>query len=279
LTLDIRLRHDTGWSRRKRREIEDRQLHKWLTALSCIALCATANASQTTTPFSWTPVPPGPNLEVGGLSYVQENAARPWSLQRSETAAHHAIRFEVRSGDNWSEDQSSGENKERSELDGYQVRWTGKTPVWVSYSFLIEPGETYKSDWTAISQMHGSDVRPFFVGYKGDEFLIFTEHREASGAVDKQVYAGKLARGEWHHAVYELVQSSSAEGSLKAWLDGAQIVDYRGPVGSDVNKAYWKFGIYRGYGPIATPFAIEFANMEIVNKDLSPRIHAPLPFQ
>jgi hypothetical protein len=97
--------------------------------------------------------------------------------------------------------------------------------------------------------------------------------------VDKQVYAGKLARGEWHHVVYELVQSSSAEGSLKAWLDGAQIVDYQGPVGSDVNKAYWKFGIYRGYGPIATPFAIEFANMEIANKDLSPRIRAPLLVQ
>jgi hypothetical protein len=257
-----------------------RRLRKWLTSLGCLVLCGVASAAQTGPSFVWAPVSAeDQRVDVGGLSYVQENSGKPWSLKRSETSASHAIRFEVRGGDQWSEDQSSGENKERSELDGYNTRWTGKTPVWVAYSFFIEPGEPYKSDWTAISQMHGSDVRPFAALYKGEELSIFTERREASGPVQKQVYAGKLARGEWHSVVYELLQSSSAEGSLKAWLDGAQIVDYRGPVGSDVNKAYWKFGIYRGYGPISTPFAIEFANMEITNKDLSPRIHAPLAVQ
>jgi hypothetical protein len=226
--------------------------------------------------FVWTPIS-SDSVVVGGYPYVREGAGQSWSLQGDETSASHAFRFEVREGDHWPEDQSSGENKERSELDGYKTRWAGKTPVWVAYSFLVEPGDPYRSDWTAISQMHGSEVRPFFVFFKNEEFAVIVERLGPSGAVQTKVYSGKLGRGHWHSAVYKLTQSSSQDGALKVWLDGAEIVDYHGPIGSDTNKAYWKFGIYRGYGPIATPFAIEFANMEISRNVLSDRIRSPLP--
>ena len=248
-----------------------------ITSLAVVIFCGISAAAERASPFTWTSVPPETeSLVVGGHPYVQEGAGNPWSLQRAEKSASHILRFEVRAGDHWSEDQSSGENKERSELDGYKVRWTGKMPVWVAYSFLIEPGELYQSSWTSVAQMAGNEARPFFVLYKGDELSIIAERPGASGPAQKQVYAAKLSRGEWHNVVYKLVQSSADDGGLKAWLDGHEIVDYHGPLGSNTNNAYWKFGVYRGYGPIATPIAVEYANMEVTGADLSRRVSAPL---
>ena len=254
-------------------------MRRRIQVIAAFVFCATGYAAPAET-FDWRPIPAGHvPVEIGEAPFIQENSARSWSLQQAENSRSHALRFEVRAGDQWPDDQESGENKERSELDGYKTHWSGKAPVWVAYSFLIEPGAAYRSDWTAISQMHGSEVRPFFVLFKGAELSIVTERLGPSGTVEKQVYAGTLARGAWRHVVYELVQSSSDDGSLKVWLDGAPIVDYRGPIGSDRNEAYWKFGIYRGYGPIASPLAVDYANMEISQSDLSPRIQAPLPVQ
>ena len=249
-----------------------------LASVGVLMLLTQSSAAETPAAFKWTAVPADQNpVEVSGYPFIQENSGKSWSLERAENSASHALRFEVRAGDQWADDQSSGENKERSELDGYKHRWTAASPVWIAYSFLIEPGEAYASDWTAISQMHGSEVRPFFVLLKNDRISVVTERKGGSGAVQKQVGEAKLGRGAWHSIVYHLVQRSSEGGSLKIWLDGAEIANYGGPIGSDSNKAYWKFGIYRGYGPIATPLAIEYANMEITEKDLSSRIKAPLP--
>lgn len=247
-----------------------------LLALLLFASCSAGATEATTQPIVWRQLSGADdNVVIRGNAFVQENAGRPWSAERAANLTCDAFRFEVRPGDQWSEDIKSGENKERSEFDGYKKRWDDKASVWGAYSFLIEPGVSYHSDWTAISQMNGSEVRPFAVQFKGDDLFVYTAHLENGREVGNPRYSAKLRRGVWHTAVFHLVQSSS-NGVLDFWLDGAKIVSFRGPIGSDGNQAYWKFGIYRGYGPIATPLAVEYANMEVGTRDLSERVGKPL---
>jgi len=246
-----------------------------------LGFCCPAGSSQATTPqILWRQLArPDESVVIRGNAFIQENAARPWSVERAANLTCDAFRFEVRSGDQWPEDSNSGENKERSEFDGYKKRWGDKTSVWGAYSFFVEPGAAYHSDWTAISQMHGSEVRPFFVQFRGEALVIYTERRETTRVVDDIRYSGTLQRGVWHRVVFHLIQSSSDDGIFDFWLDGAQIVSFKGAIGSDGNKAYWKFGIYRGYGPITAPLAIEFANMEVGTRELSGRVENPLPIE
>lgn len=246
-----------------------------LASMVCAAVCSRAAQA-----FEWTPIAnDGGKVVVGGVPFEPENAHKPWSVARAANSATEVFRFEVRAGDMWSEDVESGENKERSEFDGYSRRWSGKTPVWGSYAFLIEPGQPYASDWTSIMQMHGSEARPFSLQFTNEALSIFTEHLEAGTAVQKRVYLGALKRGAWHNAVFRLVQSSSSDGMLEFWLDGQKILKAQGPVGTDANKTYSKFGIYRGYGPIQAAFAVEYANIEIGDADLSGRIANPPPIR
>jgi hypothetical protein len=215
-------------------------------------------------------------LTIRGMTYEAESAQRDWSILVARNARQDVTRFEVRQGDQWDQDKSSGENKERSELDGYRKRWAAGTDVWCAYSFFIEPGAAHQTDWTAISQMHGSKARPFHVHFTNNLLKIFTEHlTAASKAAITLRHQGVVSRNAWHSVVFHLREGSS-DGRLEFWLDGKKIVDVTGPIGTPGNQAYWKFGIYRGYGPISTPLAIQFANMEVGNDNLAARILKPL---
>ena len=218
-------------------------------------------------------------LQIHGSKYAPETALHDWNIQRATNLSADVFRFEVRGGDEWADDRESGENKERSELDGYATRWGDKTPVWGAYSFFVEPGSAYHSDWTAIGQMHGSKVRPFHIHFTNDVLTIYSEQPGSSGAAISARYSGKIGRNAWHNVVFHLVQNASNAGRFEFWLDGKKIVDFTGSIGAEGNQAYWKFGIYRGYGPIATPFAIQYANMEVGTHDLTARIANPLPIK
>ncbi|WP_407170708.1 heparin lyase I family protein [Bradyrhizobium sp. ORS 111] len=215
-------------------------------------------------------------ISIRGITYVPESAMSEWSIGRSTASATDITRFEVRAGDEWAEDRESGENKERSELDGYKRRFPHGADVWGAYALFIEPGADYQSDWTAISQMHGSKVRPFHIHFKLGRLVIFTEATSPRPATNVR-YSGPLSRNQWHNLVFHLREGEADSGQLDVWLDGNKIVQFVGAIGATGNEAYWKFGIYRGYGPIATPFAIQFANMEIGTTDLTSRITSPLP--
>jgi hypothetical protein len=54
-------------------------------------------------------------------------------------------------------------------------------------------------------------------------------------------------RGRWNHLVYHLKLVPRPDGFLQAWLNGRQVVDYRGPVGypDDLDQVYFKIGLYR----------------------------------
>jgi Polysaccharide lyase len=236
-----------------------------------------ASAAQETANFQWKPVlDPKTKITIRGIPYTPEFALHEWNIRRATDATTDVTRFEVRPGDQWDGDRDSGENKERSEFDGYKRTFAHGTDIWGAYQFFIEPGPDYRSDWTGISQMHGSKVRAFHVHFKEGRLIIYSEHiADGAGTVITARYNGPLSRNMWHNVVFHLRESASENGRLEFWRDGEKIVDFTGTIGAVGNQAYWKFGIYRGYGPISTPLAIQFANMKIGNSDLTERIVSP----
>jgi hypothetical protein len=237
-----------------------------------------AAAAQDPAAFQWKPVlDPKSKITIRGIPYAPEFALHDWNIRRATDTATDVSRFEVRPGDQWEEDRDSGENKERSEFDGYGKRFAYGTDIWGAYAFFIEPGADYRSAWTGIGQMIGSKARPFHIHFETGKLIIYSENIPAgAGPVIAPRYSGPLSRNMWHKVVFHLREGDSDSGRLEFWCDGEEIVDFTGPIGSVGNQAFWKFGIYRGYGPISTPFAIQFANMEIGNADLTARIANPL---
>jgi hypothetical protein len=248
-------------------------------SLVALFLCLIpAVRAQETAKLQWAPVlDQNARITIRGIQYAPEFAAHDWSLRRATSASSDITRFEVRPGDEWSEDHDSGETKERSEFDGYKQRFAHGTDVWGAYSLFIEQGAEYRSDWNAINQMHGSKLRAFHVHFKEGKLIIYSERPgPGSGVEITPRYNGPLSRNTWHNVVFHLREGASDNGRLEFWIDGKKILDFTGAIGAAGNQAYWKFGIYRGYGPIATPFAIQFANMEVSATDLTERIVSPL---
>ncbi len=56
----------------------------------------------------------------------------------------------------------------------------------------------------------------------------------------------KLPLGQWNDFVYQIRWSYRADGFVNAWLNGKQIISYRGPVGyNDEIGPVFNFGLYR----------------------------------
>ena len=206
-----------------------------------------ASAAQESPAFQWKPVlDPKAKITIRGNQYEAEFALHEWNIRRATDASTDVTRFELRPGDQWDEDRDSGENKERSELDGYKQTFAHGSDVWGAYAFFIEPGAEYRSDWTAINQMHGTKLRAFHVHFKQGRLIVYCEHAPSgAGAVIAVRYSGPLSRNMWHNVVFHLRESVSENGRLEFWRDGERIIDFTGPIGAAGNQAYWKFGIYR----------------------------------
>jgi hypothetical protein len=227
--------------------------------------------------FQWQPVDLNEDMPIRGIKYVPESAGQDWSIARAVNTNTDVLRFEVREGDHGAEDGSSDGNKERSELDGYRRTWKDDEDIWGAYSFFIEPGRPHRSSWTAISQIHGNKVLSFHLHFEAETLSVLTAYQAAEARpVSTQLqYAGKIPRAAWHNVVFHLRQGAPEQGRLEFWLNGKKLVDFSGGIGAADNHVYWKYGIYRGYGPIATTFAVRFANMEVGSTPLTARITAP----
>lgn len=242
-------------------------------------MIASASAQDAAQPeLRWEPVPDATQVTIRENVYEAESGGRDWSIRRATNTTADVTRFEVRAGDTWGEDAQSGETKERAEFDGYRQTWREGTDVWCAYAFLMEAGRPYPSAWTIIGQLPGTRMLALYIYFRNEIFSISTG-RQTHGAnfVAQGQFAGRLSRAVWHHAVFHYRGNAFDKGRLEFWLDGRKIVDFTGPLGGTANDSfYWKYGIYRGYGPIAVPFAVQFANMEIGTKDLTERIANPL---
>jgi len=231
--------------------------------------------------FHWVPLPPTKSVMVNGVPYDPESAGKSWSILRADNAKSNVYRFEVRSGDMWSEDARQGAIVERSELDGWRANWNENTDIWCAYSLFIERGRPYNSAWTGIGQLHGQRAlyAPLYVGLKNDMLSVGTWLPAPGGSwAPSTLFVVEITREIWHNVVFHFRANLTGSGVIEFWIDSKKMADFKGAVGGVPSDAvYWKFGIYRGYGPIAVPLAVRFSNVEVGTKVLADRVVSPLP--
>ena len=234
----------------------------------------------------------GMHVSVGGLDYWAQNAKRPWSL-RIGGSPPCIERFEVRSGDVWYADiLNQGGKQERSELslDDPGSPSAYHTDVWTAYQFKIEPGPVSSAPWVVLGDWHALK-EPGDAGLssswqlemlKGD-ILAFNTQTSPDRPVRTNpppnlVWKSTVpvTRGVWHSLVSRTVFDwrPGGPGAIDVWLDGAKIVNFRGPVGyNQALPPYFKFGIYRAKSP--EPLAVAYANLALSRRPLRRRIAHP----
>ena len=84
-----------------------------------------------------------------------------------------------------------------------------------------------------------------------------------------------IHRGQQYQMNIQVDFGSNGTGTLKVWRDGAQIVNFTGPLGSGTSNEsyYWKEGIYRA--PASQMVAADYSNLQMTTGSAS----APTPPQ
>ena len=184
------------------------------------------------------------SLLLDGANYLAQNGQYSWSLN---VDAGGSVRFEVRSGDQWSYDPDS---KERSELSGETVH-APATSITVSYSFMIEGGADNTADWMVLGQFHADDLTtspPFAVEMIGEKMAIAVRYMLPGDDTATKMYAyideQDIQRDRYYEITIAVKFDNGDAGHLAVWRDGVEIVDYDGPIGYGTG-VYWKYGIYR----------------------------------
>lgn len=189
-------------------------------------------------------------VTISSAAYTSQNSSRAWSLSQPTPTS---LRFEVRSGDQWTYDPAT---KNRSEIISNQTYPTG-VQINAHYSLMLAPGPVSTASWMVFGQFHQTqnDGRspPFEIDMDGGERLgISINYLTGSGAqAYKQLWkdAANIVRGQTYvwdiHATF-----SDTAGHLIVLRDGIQLVNYSGPMGfPNMGSVVWKNGIYRAASP------------------------------
>jgi len=159
----------------------------------------------------------------------------------------YAARFEHRPGD---EPWTGGF---RSELSEYFGKVDFNTPVWYAFSTYIPEsfqGEAIISQWHATPDA-GEVWRspPLALHYDGTMLRVTERNsdiriQQDNDAHEQNLYVTSLDKETWNDWVFRVVWSYQL-GSVDAWLNGTQVIEYEGPIGyNDTRGPFFKFGIY-----------------------------------
>jgi hypothetical protein len=130
---------------------------------------------------------------------------------------------------------------------------------WVAFRMYVRDWGTLSSSDAAVfgTQLHSGDnsrgLSPSFslVTYGGRTFQIYALHSTSSSPAHRNSVTVKsgpipVPFGRWVDMVFKFKQNTAGNGFLQAWIDGKQVVDYRGSFGFNTPgyKDYMKFGYY-----------------------------------
>jgi hypothetical protein len=199
--------------------------------------------------------------------WTTHNAGHPYSCQLSGDG--EVLRLELHAGDQWPDEAIPGSRVERTMVQ--PVTGPGShqsqalpmaTDVWWAFSFLIEPGPPVSSlgpgyAWLIFADVHSdfnaSHAHAVPIQFEcdaGDQFVVQAHGTKlhpdgAVNEIDRQT--SPIARGRWHEFVTRLnIDPSGEHAAADVFLDGEQVVTFRGPLGFEGDLPYPQFQIYRG---------------------------------
>jgi Polysaccharide lyase len=192
-----------------------------------------------------------------------------------EAAGVAGVRLETRPGDH---DIAGSGRAERADLalspeatgcsEGREQWWTHALLFPDDYAApLATHSDTWP--WGVVFDFHqtGSEGQANFeidvVGKPpGLQFSISAGPSVSSGAPGsptRHFPIGPLARNHWYQFVYHIRWSSGPDGSFDAWVDGARVLNYRGPTLYAGQGCYLKLANY--HTPVGKPVAVVHARL------------------
>ena len=220
-----------------------------------------------------------------------------WSNDRFESGAvevetnivragHSALKITVRPHDKFEAGSPGTSGSERSELlEAKKLVGKENTPYEFSFSmffptnFSIEPTRLVIAQWKQLCSEGGacSDDSPVLaVRYINGELRIT---QNINSPHETRLWTGKGEfRGRWLDFKFQVRFATNETGRVKAWLDGKQILDFKG-VTADTESAatgypspsrfYFKMGLYRNSMPNPwTSYIDEYRKKQLVNGEL-----------
>ncbi len=161
----------------------------------------------------------------------------------------YAARFELRNGDRVSHGW-------RAEIkDRHNVSF-GRD-VWYAFSTYLPPDYPDHDYSCVLAQWHdqaelGDPSGKPPIAHRIRDGRFYVTLAASPMASDSPEHRGVLfetsenVKGVWHDYVYRVHWPNGGPGEIEMWLNGKQVVDYRGPLGyaNQIRGPYFKFGMY-----------------------------------
>jgi hypothetical protein len=172
-----------------------------------------------------------------------------------------ALRMEVREGDRAGVG-GDGETTERTEIQLAREHWArlGETydyrfSMYVPLDFPIANVRLVTSQWKQTCTDCSKNRSPILAQrYRRGELRVTIETPEGRQTIYR--HSGPI-QGRWLDLRYR-IRFHLSDGIVTVWMNGVQLVDYRGPLGfpDDPPDVYFRLGLYRDRMP--DPMVIYF---------------------
>lgn len=196
------------------------------------------------------------NTVIGGLQYFAQNANKPWSLTKYDPVT---VRMEVRPGDLWTENGRQ-DGTSRSEILTVKTAAIGDV-VTAEWNYLVEAGPVQNLSWCSTCQAH--DGNPFIsISIKNDRMNVILN--QAVGNYAQPYLDPNPLQRNRVYAMKMQFKTGPTNGFFKFWRDGVLLADYTGQLGSGVQGATVKFGIYEGWpNEVTAVLAARYSNIAV----------------
>ena len=198
---------------------------------------------------------------LGPLWRSRAEAGRVTVQREVVRSGGSALRVEVREGD-VAGIGGDGEATERTEIQLARELWArfGEThdyrfSMYVPPDFPIADVRLVTSQWKQTCNDCSKSRSPIVAQrYRRGELRITIETPQGRQTI---VRLPELVKGRWLDFRYR-IRFHLTDGAVTAWLNGAQVVDYRGPLGfgDDPPDVYFRLGLYRNR--LAQPMVLYF---------------------
>jgi hypothetical protein len=190
-----------------------------------------------------------PEAGIHGSTLPNGETLRLGKETDPKNSARKALSFQL----SYSDPNTSG--SKRSELSFPHTMEMNKV-YWIAYRVYVRDWSSESSAGLFGTQLHSGDnsrgLSPSFGIYMSgaSSYRVETRYSTSSSPSPSNSITNKhgdrpIKFGQWMDFVIKFKHNTSGNGFLQAWVDGEQIVDYKGNLGFNTSyKDYAKFGLY-----------------------------------